>query len=425
MSILCLGLNHQSAPLNVLEQVSFGADELKDFLGTMRRESAIQEIAGISTCNRTEFYAVSPDYRGAREALLAHIGEFRGGELPERLSNHSYTHRNDNAARHLFRVAAGVDSLIVGESQILGQLREAYETAVSIGTVDGMLNSLMMRAISFGRKVRSTTNIGKGNVSVASVSLKAAIEFFPDLAERRLLVLGAGETARLAGRHFHKHGVAEMTICNRTHGNAVPMVEEFEARYISVDRMQTAVEDADVVVCAVGAPHYIITRMGLEHIMGARQGRPMLLIDLSVPRNIDPEVNAVAGVKLVGLGDLEAIADDNRRQRLEEIEQVDELIDRETSNFMRWIQMAETSRMITQLRRRWEETRQRHLDRHGKNLSAQAGAEIDRFSNSLMRSLLHDLTLNIRQIDPDAPDGRVAFETACRLFNIDPESLKE
>jgi len=420
MTILCVGLNHESAPLPVLEAANLPQDRMASFLREFRTSDEVQEIAGLSTCNRTEFYLVAEESRRVREELL---GRFQEQSQSGELKDFSYTHRNDQAARHLFRVAAGIDSLIVGESQILGQLRHAYELAMESGCIGGMLNSLMVRAISFGRRVRTLTEIGKGNVSVASVAVKAAQEVFPDLCGKRLLVIGAGETARLASEHFRKQGLGDIAVTNRTEERAGIMARSLGGRVVPLDRMQSAVEESDIVLCAAGAPHYILTRSGLKPMLAQRRGRPMVLIDLSMPRNIDPLCGDLEGVRLTSLEDLEAIADENRGQRVSEITQVESMIDRETVNFMRWTQTTESSRLIAMLRRRAEETRREHMRRHGKHLSPEARDEVSKFSDSLMRSVLHDLTLSIRGLDTETEEGRRQFEMACRLFNIDPNDL--
>jgi glutamyl-tRNA reductase len=425
MSLICVGLNHQSAPMEILGGVSLTSERLSSFLGDLRRESVISEAAGLSTCNRTEFYLVTADQLAGRAVLLDRLSAIRCGGANGNLAVHSYTHRNDRAAHHLFRVAAGVDSMIVGESEILGQLRGAYETALNAGTIGGMLNSLMMRAISFGRKIRTITNIGKGNVSVASIAVRLTTQTFPELAEKKLLVIGAGETARLAAQHFVKQGVKDLCVANRTCGRAQDMLSSMPGRYIPIDRLQTAVEEADIVVCAVGAPHHIITRRGLEPVMASRAERPLLLIDLSMPRNIEKECGELQGARLIALDDLEIISQENRQQRVDEIAQVEELIEKETANFMKWTQTTETSRLVSALRRHAEAARQQHLRRYGKSMSDEARHEIERFSDSLLRSVLHDVTLNIRSIDTETEDGRRDFDHVCRLFSIDPRELGE
>lgn len=423
MSIVCVGFNHQSAPIEVLEKISLSPERTNAALRELAPGGTIQEAAALSTCNRTEFYLVTADEAAARRAVMEYMAAHSrlGGDV----AGYSYTHANERAARHLFRVAAGIDSMIVGESEILGQIRRAYELAVEAGCVGGMLNTLMLRALGFGRRVRTETAIGKGNLSVASVSVKLAQQVFPDLSEKNLLVLGAGQTAQLAARHFLAVGVGRFMVCNRTEANAAAILREGQGEFFTVDRMQSAVEACDVLVCAVGAPHIIITREGVDRIMHERGGRPLVLIDLSMPRNVDIACGEIDGVHVYTIDNIEAIAGENRQQRQAEIALVEELIDRETRNFTRMIQSADTGRLITMIRRRVEETRQAHIERHGRNWSESERAQYDRFSDSLLRSVLHDLTTNMRAIDPDTEQGAREFDIVRRLFQLPTPNAEE
>ena len=421
MSLVCFGLNHQSAPLTLLERVSFSSTQMQNFLQHLREQDEFEEIAGISTCNRTEFYYVARDSAAAQARLMQSIETFRErGTLRTEIHGHSYTLRNDRAANHLFRVAAGVDSLIVGEAQILGQIRRAYEQAMTAGTVGGMLNQLMLRALTFGRRVRTETNIGRGNVSVASVAHRLALQAMPQMAEKTLLVLGAGETAQVAARLFVGEGIGQLYVLNRTQENAQALAGELGGQSLPLDRFESGIELADVIVCAVGAPHYIITANGLSQIMARRDDRPMLLIDLSIPRNIDPDCGKVEGVKVLALEDLEAIAAENRANRAGEIRIIEELIEKETSNFVRWTQSTETGKLITAIRRQAEEIRQQQLARYCRNLPEDQKEQIVRFTDSLLRSVLHDVTKNIRSIDLETEAGLREFDLVCRLFNVSP-----
>ena len=421
MSITCFGLSHQTAPLSLLEKVSMNGEQLLDVISDVREEPRFREFAGLSTCNRTEFYFVSDDPNKARGLLLEKLRRHRPSTNPEELHHHSYTHKQDRAATHLFRVAAGMDSLIVGEAQILGQLRRSYEMALNARSVGGMLNNLMLRAINFGRRVRTETGIGKGNVSVASVALTLAKEAFPDISQKTLMVMGAGETGQLSARQFVKEGIGKLIVLNRTVEHARAFTEQLGGQVIGVDGIEYGLEASDIVVCAVGAPHYIINPEGLSRIMARRDGRPLILVDLSMPRNIDPEVVKLPGVTLHAMENLEAIAGKNRQSREAEMAHVEGLIGEEIEKFMRWTHSAAASQLIASIRRRVGEMQAAHLDRYCGNLAEEERQRIARFSDSLLRSVLHDVTTNIRSIDLETESGAKDYELICRLFNVTPE----
>lgn len=418
----CFGLNHQSAPLSLLEKISLAEEDMGGFLRSLGESEAFEEIAGLSTCNRTEFYFVSRHQETARSLLLNHLGRFGGGLQVDDLRYYGYFHEDYHATSHLFRVAAGIDSLMVGESQILGQLRRAWENAQSLGTSSAVLNALLGRAVGFGRRVRSETNIARGNISVAAVAEKIAALTFPDLASRSVLMLGAGETAELASQHLHKAGVGRLMVLNRTLEHSERLAERFGGEAVAMELLQSAIQHADVVVAATGAPHYILSKSGVEGIQVARGERPLLLIDLSLPRNIEPTCQDVAGVILYSMEDLESIASENRRQRSREIDLIEGLIDAETREFLREAMAVETNEIIGGLRRRSEEIRLAHLKRFSRGLGEEEVARLSRYSDSLVRAILHDLTRELRASDLETEKGRLRIEIARELFQTDPQS---
>lgn len=419
-SILCFGLNHQSAPLALLEQLSLGEEEMETCLRDLSRGEPFDEVAGLSTCNRTEFYFVSHRQEDAFGALLGRLD----GRCPDLKSDdlryYGYFHRDYHATNHLMRVAAGVDSLMVGEAQILGQLRRAWEGAAALGTVSGKLNSLLGRAVTFGRRVRQTTNIARGNVSVAAVAEKIASSAFPDLDRRTVLMLGAGETAELATQHLHKAGIGRLMVLNRTLEHSQRLATRFDGEALPADLIQSGIEQADLIIAATGAPHHILTHAGMEDIMVRRPHKPILLIDLSLPRNIDPACAGIRGVTLRSMEDLRSIASANRRQREQEVDHVERLIEEETRDFLRWAAAQESNALIDGLRRRSEEIRLRHLARFARNLPEEEYTRLDRYSDSLLRAVLHDLTSELRGSDLETEEGRLRLEVARDLFHLDP-----
>jgi glutamyl-tRNA reductase len=416
--VVCFGLNHQSAPITLLERVSIAEERMERCLADLVAAGGALEAVGLSTCNRTELYVVSKHATAAQQQVLRTLAAHTDGLSVDDLRYYGYLHSDVEAARHLMRVAAGVDSLLVGESQILGQLRRAFERAQSIGTVGDRLNALVGRAIAFGRKVRTETAIARGNISVAAVAEKLASSLFGDLATRSCLMLGAGETAQLAAQHLHAAGLGDLMVINRTVEHSVRLAETFGGRAVAADLLQSSIASADIVVAATGAPHYIVSAPGIATIMAARAGRPLLLIDLSMPRNIDPECAAIPGVQLHSLADLEAIAQENRRHRESEIAQVEGMVASEAAEFYRWLGQMETNRLVGSLRRQLEQTRARTLARHADQFDEATLARVELFSDSLSRALLHDLTFSLRHLDLETEQGRRLLEAARELFRL-------
>lgn len=410
--------------MSLLEAASISGEDLLGLLREVKDSGLAREIAGLSTCNRTEFYVVTKDAARTREAIFARLEARRQAGLAKELHSHSYSHRNEAAARHLLRVAAGIESLVVGEAEILGQVRRAYESGLNAGTIGGTLNMLLSRAIGFGRRVRSETNISRGNVSVASIAHRMAREQVADLGSKTLLVIGAGETARAAARHFVDEGIGQLYILNRTAAHSEAIAEELGGRSLPLDRLESGLELADVVVCAVGAPHYIITPNGVADIIARRSERPLFLIDISIPRNVDPACSQLEGVSVCALEQLEAIASENRLQRQGEVALVAGMVEEEAREFLRSRHSGEATAMVTVLRRHVEEIRQQQIARYGADWTPEERERIERFSDSLLRSVLHDLTQNVRSLDLESEEGRQSLDLVKKLFAIPVDVLQ-
>ncbi len=417
--LVCLGLSHRTAPISLREQVSPGRDRVEEYLDSLSGENGVEEVAILSTCNRLEFYLSATDPEGACEALLDWLAAATGPDRLPALHKGSYIHLDSDAAGHLFRVAAGVESLIVGEAQILGQVRKAAETARALGTMGEHLGPLFQRAISFGRRVRTETAIGRGNVSVASAACRSAAKRLGPLAGKELLIVGSGETAQLAGRHFVKEGVGRVRVLNRTMANARALAGELGGEAVPMDNLQSAIDSADVAVCAVGAPHFILTAEGLARTMRRRPGRPLFLIDLSMPRNIEPEAAHLHGVTLCTIEHLEEIADGNRASRESEVLHIEKLVKKETRKYLRWAASSGQNQLVTTLRRRIATIESQALDRHLRKADPEVREQVARFTGSVLRAVFHDATEYIRQLDPETESGRRHMETIRRLFALD------
>jgi glutamyl-tRNA reductase len=325
MPIIVLGLSHHTSPVTVRERFAFGEARIPAALQVLRDSGAVDEAVILSTCNRVEIYAAtSLDPRRAAEQvrdLLLHIHDYR-----DPLTDELYTLVEPNSIHHLFKVAAGLDSMVLGETEILGQLKKAYDLALQQGHTGARLNKAFQRAFNVAKQIRTETNIQRGSVSVGSVSVELAQKIFGDLGEREVLVIGAGDTSEKTARALLSRGAKGIVVTNRSHEKAVALAADLGGRAIPFDSWAEEFAKIDIAISSTSAPNYVIDRAKLEPLMKVRRNRPLLLIDIAVPRDIEPEVNFMENVYLYNIDDLQAIADDYLQQRKEEIARCEQII---------------------------------------------------------------------------------------------------
>ena len=333
MEIAVLGLNHRSAPVELRERVAFQDEKLPTALAAVRRELSLPECVILSTCNRVELYTVLPERNGHESKLKRFLTQFHRLE-PESLDRGVYWHLQPDSVRHLFRVAAGLDSMVVGESEILGQVREAYASAVAQGSVGAGFHRLFQTALRAGKEVRSRTRIGQGAVSIGTVGVELARRIFRDLPSKTILVLGAGQMGESALSCLKAQGIRQVLVANRTRETAAALAESVGGAALSLDDLEQSVTRSDIVICSTSADRYLLTQRQIQAIMTARRQRPLFLIDLSVPRNLDPRIGHLENVYLYDIDDLEGIASSNLQMRLSEIEACSEIVEREMNGFL-------------------------------------------------------------------------------------------
>jgi glutamyl-tRNA reductase len=331
--IAVLGLNHRSAPVELRERVAFQEGKLPTALSAVREELNLPECVILSTCNRVELYTVIPERDGHEAKLKSFLSRFHRLE-PESLNGGLYWHLQPDSVRHLFRVAAGLDSMVVGESEILGQVRDAYTKAVEHGSVGSVFHRLFQTALRAGKQARSRTRIGQGAVSVSSVGVELARRIFQDLPSKTILVLGAGQMSEATLTCLKAQGIKKILVANRTLETAVPLAESVGGQVVPFDGLEASMTQADIVICSTSADRYLLTRPQIQGIMSARRQRPLFLIDISVPRNLDPRIGQLENVYLYDIDDLEGIASSNLQMRLSEMEACSEIVEREMNGFL-------------------------------------------------------------------------------------------
>ena len=418
MSLVVLGLNHRTAPIEVRERIVFDSERLPQALASLHALPGLQEALIVSTCNRTEVYCVAENGAGELAGWLATAA---GGSTA--LADCLYRIEGPDAVRHVFSVAAGLDSLILGEPQILGQLKDAYRAAQQAGTAGALLNRLFQTTFSVAKRVRSETAIGASAVSVASAGIQLARRIFTGFERHTALLVGAGEMIELAARHLHAQKIGRMIIANRSVNRAERIAEGLRASAIQLDALESHLPQADIVVCSTARPGHVIELGAVRTALATRRRRPMFMLDLAVPRDIDPRVGALEDVYLYTIDDLRQVVDENVKARQEEAAVARRLIDADVATFMAGLKMLDAVPMIRELRRQAEAVRAQTLEQARRMLAAGHSPDevLEQLAATLTNRLLHAPSAALRDA-AESGDATLA-EAAARLFRTgrDPQ----
>jgi glutamyl-tRNA reductase len=425
MKILLIGLSHKTAPVNVREKLTFTSTMLRSALthfDSTHPQAHLEDVREgviLSTCNRLEIYAFVHRPKIAQKAIIKFLS--RACDIsPEEFVDHLYVREDDEAVRHLLRVASGLDSMVLGEPQILGQITEAYEAALSQGATGLVLSALLRAAIHTGKRARTETMIGVNPSSVSSVAASVAYQLLGDLLQRNVLLIGAGEMGAIAARALIKRGASNIVVANRTYRNAAQLAEELKGKAITFQQLSGAMIQADIIITSTGAPHTILNRGLLEPAMNRRPERPMFIIDIAVPRDVDTNVIEIPNVYLQDIDSLQSQAEDNVQERTAEIPRVEAIVEEEASQFFDWFVSLGVVPTITDMRRLVEELRQHELDHlfNRLNLAEQERQLVEKMSHRLINKILHEPTTRLKK-EAAAGNG-VAYTAALRhLFALD------
>ncbi|MGB7587913.1 MAG: glutamyl-tRNA reductase [Solirubrobacterales bacterium] len=420
--LLALGVSHKTAPLELRERLSLTEGRAVGALHELTAAEGIHEAAAISTCNRTELYLVVSDAVEAESTALGVLT--RQAEIrPTELLGHLYSFRSIDAARQLFRVTAGLDSMIVGEAEIQGQVKRAYELALVEGGTGPILNRLFRGALAAGGRVRQETAVGEKGVSIPSVAVELAQRTLGNLAERRVLVVGAGETAELVARALVARGLVTVFVANRHYDRAIGLAQHFGGTAVRFDELPEQLEAADIVVSATNSPHHIVESDELRHVMERRGGRPLLLVDIAVPRDIEPDCREIAGVSLHDIDDVQQIVERNTSGREAEARRAESILGAELERFQQWLASLEVVPTIASLRERADEIVRRVLaenDGRWESISEADRERLTAMSNAIASRLLHEPTLRMKRTA--GSDSAYRYVSALReLFGLDAE----
>jgi glutamyl-tRNA reductase len=418
MKVFVVGLNHKIADVDVREKLAFNGPKLEEGLIKFRGLSEVKEAMILSTCNRVELYANVSNTAKASESVKTFLSEFHNINR-DSLNNALYIYDDINAIKHIFRVASSLDSMVVGEPQILGQLKDALELALKKKTTGILLNRLMKKAISVAKRVRTETRIAENAVSISFAAVELARKIFTDLSTKVFMLLGAGEMAELAAKHLISNGVKEVIVSNRTYERACELAKEFNGRPVRFDEFIQELVRADIVICSTGASDYILKKGQMQKAMKERKQRPVFIIDISVPRNIDPEINDLENVYLYNIDDLQGVVDANKFERQKEAEKAERIVEEEIETFLKWQSSLDAVPVIIALREKAEEIKKEELNRLLNKIPGIGENEkkaIEYMAAAIINKLIHQPTVALKE---DSEDNDMMIAAIKRLYGID------
>ena len=420
MNILVVGLNHKTATVEIREKVAFDGTKLQEAVNTLKTSSAVKENIILSTCNRVEIYAGVNNRDSGAEEIKDFIAGFH--KVPrESLDKALYIYRGPKAVRHLFRVASSLDSMVVGEPQILGQLKDAYDFALKSKSTGVYLNKLMKKAVSVAKRIRTETKISESAVSISFAAVELAKKIFEDVSAKSVMLIGAGEMAELAAKHLINCGVKDVLVTNRTYERAEELAGEFDGKTVPFENFKTELIHTDIVICSTGAPDYILIKEEMQKIMKERKQRPMFIFDISVPRNIDPAINDLDNVYLYDVDDLQDVVDTNVQERGKEARKAEKIVNAEVESFLKWQESLAAVPTIVAIREKADAIRKEELEKTLKKilpLEEDKIRAIEYLSASIVNKLIHLPTAALKSA---IEDRDVMVDVAKRLFDLESE----
>lgn len=420
MHLAVLGINHKTAPVELREKVSLNREKCASLSSRLLAETPIMEVVPLSTCNRTEIYIVASRPEIGRREVLEILGETAGVDLHE-LDSSAYFHEGESAVAHLYKVAGSLDSLVVGEAQIMGQIKDAYHAAHENETTSVLLNRLFRDALGVGKRVRTETRIGENPVSVSSVAVEMVRLVFEELKDRTVMLLGTGETSQLTATHLISHGVSKFIVSNRTFSRAEEMADQLGGTPVRFEEIADYLPLADIVIASTGAPHYVLHKGTVKKAMEKRHNRPIFFIDIAVPRDIDPGINDVYNAFLYDIDDLNDVAQQNAATRGKEAHKAEHIIAEETDGFMHWLSSLDVVPTITALREMADKIKEgelaKTLSRFESELSEKEMNQLEAMASAIVNKILHAPTVELKRVANER-GGYLYVESMRRLFKL-------
>ncbi len=417
--IVLLGINHKTAPVELRECIAFSGDESKTALQMLHRQPNINEALLFSTCNRVELLFVTDNKNQSISAAREFIADFNKIPL-DQFNDAIYIYEGDEAVRHVFRVASSLDSMVVGEPQILGQIKDAYRLATTLKSSGVILNRLLHRTFFVAKKIRTETGIGDRAVSISYAAVELGRKIFGNLEGKNVLLVGAGEMAELAVEHLIRNKAGKIFVANRTFENGVEMAKKFNGRAIRIDEIPSFLELTDILISSTGSPDFVITADLVKGVIRKRRNRPIFFIDIAVPRDIDPRVNRLSNSYVYDIDDLQGVVDDNLEDRQQEAIKGERIIDEAVISFRRWYDSLEVVPTIIALRNKMESIAAGEIKKTLQSNEIPAGSvsAIQKMADSLINKILHDPTIFLKK-DGMVEDKSHYIDTIRRLFKLD------
>jgi glutamyl-tRNA reductase len=416
MKLQLIGINHKTAPVEVRERLAIPESRLAEACKKLAEHPAVAEGMIVSTCNRVEFIAHMQNGSGDLREFLREYFEVDLGQF----ESHLYEFREDEAVRHVFRVAASLDSMVVGEPQILGQVKEAYATARAVGAVSAQLDQLLTRAFAVAKRVRTETAVGSSSVSIASVAVELAEKIFGNLNGKSVYLVGAGKMSELAARHLLAHGAASLFVANRTYDRAIRMAQKFNGQAIEFSRLYDTCDRADIVITSTGSPHFIFRREHGEKLMALRRNKPMFFIDIAVPRDVDPEMNKLDGIFVYDIDDLQQAVSSHVSDRKKEAEKAEAIVNDEVEKFQARLQALDVVPTIVSLQDHLETIRQAEIDRVRGRLGSMTTDQelaVEALTRGIVNKIMHTPISTLKTAARD-PESTTVIDLVRRLFNL-------
>ncbi|WLR44105.1 glutamyl-tRNA reductase [Bacillus carboniphilus] len=422
MYILAVGLNYRTAPVEIREKVSFKAEELATAMKKLKNQKSVLENVIVSTCNRTEIFAVVDQLHTGRYYLKAFLAEWFDLEKEEFAPFLQY-YENDSAVEHLFRVACGLDSMVIGETQILGQVRSSFLSAQNVETTGTVFNHLFKQAVTVAKKVHSKTDIGSNAVSVSYAAVELAKKVFGSLHNQHVLILGAGKMGELTVQNLQGSGVTDISVINRTHSKALSLADRFTGQAKLMSEMQCALVEADIVISSTGSSDYVVTKEFVKNVEKLRKGRPLLLIDIAVPRDLDPALSELDSVFLYDIDDLEGIVQANIEERSQVAEKVELYIEEQIVFFKQWLGELGVVPVISALRQKAlsiQADTMESIERKIPDLTEREKKVISKHTKSIINQMLRDPILKAKELSGES-HSKEKLELFKQIFNLEEQ----
>ncbi len=422
MEIVLIGLSHKTAPVEIREKFCMPREQAKEFLGQLAGVPGVREGIVLSTCNRLEVLSVVE----GGEDETARIGDLLAGLAgmsAKELDSYLYLRTGEEAVRHLFRVTSSLDSMVLGEPQILGQVKEAYSQALESKVSGLILNKLFHRSFFVAKRVRTETKIASQAVSVSFAAVELAKKILGNLDDKRAMLIGAGEMSELAARHLINQGVREILVTNRTHQRALELAQAFQGKAVPFEDFPQQLKNVDIVLSSTGSTHYIIRKEQLTEVIRARKNRPMFFIDIAVPRDVDPAINEIDNVYVYDIDDLQGLIESNKEERKKQVQQAEEIVAQGVEAFNGWLRSLEVVPTILALRSRMEEIRKGEVDKAlslFKDVSEDERKALDLLTKSIINKILHH-PISLLKHQESRGHGKIYVEMTRKIFRLDEE----